>query len=48
MTVASMPGDREGMIVETLDLNEGREKRLALNYFRDRGPLLYSNLAKVD
>jgi hypothetical protein len=26
MTVTSMPGDREGMIAETLDPNEEREK----------------------
>ena len=48
MTIASMPDDREGMIVATLDLSEQFEKRQRYNYFRDRKPLLYGNLAKMN
>jgi N-carbamoylputrescine amidase len=48
MTIASMPDDREGMIVATLDLSEQFEKRQRYNYFRDRKPLLYGNLTKMN
>jgi predicted amidohydrolase len=48
MTIAAMPDGREGMIVATLDLNEQRRKRLDYNYFRDRKPALYHNLARWD
>lgn len=47
MTMASMPDDREGMIVASLDLEEQRKKRQRYNYFRDRKPLLYGDLTKV-
>ena len=43
-----MPDDREGMIVATLDLGEQRKKRQSYNYFRDRKPLLYGDLAKMN
>jgi predicted amidohydrolase len=48
MTIASMPDDREGMIVATLDLSEQRKKRQSYNYFRDRKPLLYGDLVKMN
>ena len=47
MTIASMPDDSEGMIVATIDLNEQRIKRQNYNYFRDRKPLLYSDIVKL-
>jgi len=47
-TVTAMPDDSEGMIVATLDLDEQRRKRFGYNYFRDRKPLLYGPLARVD
>jgi len=47
-TIASMPDDREGMIIATLDLIEQRNKRRSYNYFRDRKPLLYGDLAKMN
>jgi len=46
MTIASMPDDKEGMIVATLDINEERIKRQNYNYFRDRKPYLYSDIVK--
>jgi predicted amidohydrolase len=45
MTMASMSDDKEGLIVATLDLNEERIKRQSYNYFRDRKPLLYGEIA---
>jgi predicted amidohydrolase len=48
ITIASMPDDREGMIVATLDLNEQRKNRQRYNYFRDRKPLLYGPLTKMN
>jgi len=46
MTIASMPDDKEGMIVATLDINEERIKRQNYNYFRDRKPYLYGDIVK--
>jgi predicted amidohydrolase len=48
ITIASLPDDSEGMIVATFDLNEQRKKRQSYNYFRDRKPLLYGDLAKMN
>ena len=45
MTIASMTDDKEGLIVATLDLNEERIQRQNYNYFRDRKPLLYGEIA---
>jgi predicted amidohydrolase len=47
LTITAMPDDKEGMIVATLDLNEQREKRQSYNYFRDRKPLLYADIANL-
>ena len=48
MTVAAMTDDREGMVTATIDLNEQRRKRLSYNYFRDRKPGLYGDLAQSE
>ena len=46
--VASMSDDREAMIVATLDLSEQRKMRQRYTYFRDRKPLLYGDLVKMN
>jgi predicted amidohydrolase len=48
ISLVTVPDDREGIIVATLDLEEQRRKRLSYNYFRDRKPLLYRVLARPD
>jgi predicted amidohydrolase len=48
ISLATIPDDREGIIVATLDLEEQRKKRLSYNYFPDRKPLLYQILARPD
>lgn len=45
LTVAAMEDGSEGLIKSTFDLDEEREKRLGYNYFRDRKPLLYGEMA---
>lgn len=46
MTVAEMQDDSEGMILATIDLLAEERKRLSYNYFRDRKPLLYSEITR--
>ncbi len=45
---AELGEDDEGVIVETLDLEEVRRKRAAFGFFRDRRPELYSVLTTAD
>lgn len=45
LTVAAMEDGSEGLIKATFDLDAEREKRLEYNYFRDRKPLLYGEMA---
>ena len=46
--VAEMPGDAEGIVTATFDLDTTRARRLGWGVFRDRRPEIYGALATVD